>query len=107
MEDPARRKMMLKVYPVRQKVTPKGPDQASICDELGVRMCCSCYIDKQLAPEFILWCYLAVLVNSPLNFELNYVVVTCVTETVTSNNSTQMLLVMLHYCVIAESNILL
>ncbi len=31
---------MLKGYPVSQKVTPKGPDQVSICDELGVRMCC-------------------------------------------------------------------
>ncbi len=27
--------------PARQKVTPRGPDQqASICDELGVRKCC-------------------------------------------------------------------
>ncbi len=39
MEDPAHRKIMLKGYPVHQKVTPKDPDQASICDELGVRMC--------------------------------------------------------------------
>ncbi len=26
-------------HPVRQKMTSKGPDQASICDELRVRMC--------------------------------------------------------------------
>ncbi len=29
----------VKGYPLRQKVMPKGPDQASICDELGMRMC--------------------------------------------------------------------
>ncbi len=40
MEDPARQKITLKGYPVCQKVTPKGPDQPSICDELGVRICC-------------------------------------------------------------------
>ncbi len=34
-----------------------------------------------------------VLINSPLNFELKYVVVTCVTEIVTSNNITHILLV--------------
>ncbi len=31
--------MPLKGYPMCQKVMPKGPDQASIYDELGVRMC--------------------------------------------------------------------
>ncbi len=25
---------------MRQKVIPSGPNQATICDELGVRMCC-------------------------------------------------------------------
>ncbi len=25
---------------MRQKVKPKGPEQVSICDELGVKMCC-------------------------------------------------------------------
>ncbi len=30
--------MPLKGYHGRQKVTPKGPDQASLCDKLGVRM---------------------------------------------------------------------
>ncbi len=39
MEDPARQKMTLKGYPLCQKVTPKGSDQAPICDDLGVRMC--------------------------------------------------------------------
>ncbi len=39
MEDPASRKIMLKGYLDRQKETPSGPDQASICDELGVRTC--------------------------------------------------------------------
>ncbi len=39
MEDPVRRKMMLKGYFENQNVTPRGPDQASICDELGVRVC--------------------------------------------------------------------
>ncbi len=29
---------------MHQKVTPKGPDQASICDELGVRMCWLCHL---------------------------------------------------------------
>ncbi len=27
-------------YLQRQKATPSGPDQASICDELRVRTCC-------------------------------------------------------------------
>ncbi len=40
MEDPASQKIMLKGYPVRQKMIPSGPNQATICDELGVRMCC-------------------------------------------------------------------
>ncbi len=35
-----------------------------------------------------------VLVNSALNFELKYVVVTCVTEIVTSNSITQIVLAM-------------
>ncbi len=34
-EDPSRRKVMLKGYLERQKATQNGPDQASICDELG------------------------------------------------------------------------
>ncbi len=38
-ENPASRKSMLKVYLERQKVMSSGPDQASICDELGVRTC--------------------------------------------------------------------
>jgi len=38
MEDPSRRKVTLKGYFEHQKVTSSGPDQASICDELGVRM---------------------------------------------------------------------
>ncbi len=38
MENTARRKIMLKGYSVRQKVMPKSPDKASICDELGVRI---------------------------------------------------------------------
>ncbi len=42
MEDPACQKNTLKGYPVHQKVMPKGPDQASICDELGLRTCCVC-----------------------------------------------------------------
>ncbi len=41
MEDPARRKITLKGYLEHQKVTPRGPDQASIRDELGVRQCWS------------------------------------------------------------------
>ncbi len=36
-EDPASRKMTLKGYRDHQKATPGGPDQASICDELGER----------------------------------------------------------------------
>ncbi len=44
MEDPACGKMTLKGYLERQKATPRGPGQASICDELGVRMCCSPYL---------------------------------------------------------------
>ncbi len=39
MEDPPRRKMVTKGYLERQKTTPRGPDQVSICDELGVRTC--------------------------------------------------------------------
>ncbi len=41
MEDPACRKVTLKSknnakeYLERQKATPRGPDQASICDEFG------------------------------------------------------------------------
>ncbi len=37
MEDTGHQKIMLNWYHVCQKVMPKGPDQASICDELGVR----------------------------------------------------------------------
>ncbi len=36
-------KMMLKGYLQCQKATPSGPDQAAICNELGVRPCCVSY----------------------------------------------------------------
>ncbi len=35
-------KITLKGYLEHQKAMPRGPDQASIYDELGVRMCCFC-----------------------------------------------------------------
>ncbi len=34
------RKVTLKGYLERPKAMPSGPDQASVCDELGVRMGC-------------------------------------------------------------------
>ncbi len=40
MEYPARWKVMLKRYLECQKVMPRVPDQATICDKLGMRMCC-------------------------------------------------------------------
>lgn len=44
MEYPACRKLMLKGYSVHIKVMPWGPDQASTCDQLRVRMCCKSLI---------------------------------------------------------------
>jgi len=36
-------KITQKGNPVLQKVMPRCPEQVSICDELGVRMCWNCW----------------------------------------------------------------
>ncbi len=51
MEDLARQKVMLKGYLEHQKAMPKGPDQASICDELGVRTCCFYHLSAVKNPS--------------------------------------------------------
>ncbi len=60
----------LKGYPVCQKVTPKGPDEASICDELGVRMCWNIMLLKKWNAKSIIVKVTTVLLFSPCSLYL-------------------------------------
>ncbi len=46
------RKVTLKGYLERPKAMPSGPDQASVCDELGVRMGCVGWLNAEHKFEY-------------------------------------------------------
>ncbi len=87
------------------KVCPSHKCRIHLCSHLNHRITATGNRQTILPVEFILYYCFAMLVNSPFNFELKYVVVTCVTEIVTSNNITQFLLVM-HYITALQQKVI-